>query len=776
MWTRGVPGGSSHGEPPSLILEALHDGFIIFDPAWRFTYANPSAGRLLGATPEQLLGRIFWEAFPVAKGLPLGLELHRAMRERLPMNTESFFPVPLNCWLEFRCHPWEEGLAVYVTDITKRKQMETVSQQDWRDLERAKSFFHIIVTELSLEGRWLKVPPLLCTYLGYAESELLSLRLQDCLHPADVKDDWHQFQMLMLSDLKVFSSTKRLRHKNGHEVWFDVGVTLVVDSQGVPERFLCHFRDVTENRLAEKRVRTQAELLNQVQDAIIIRSLEGEFAYWNQGAANLYGVKNAGQKQPILLYPETAPEFQACVIATLQTGCWSGDMEKRTEAGKAIIVHSRWLLLSNADSVPGSILVVDSDITEKVQVETQFHRAQRMECVGRLATGIAHDLNNIFTPILMAMPLLREQLPPDSPLPLIDTVESSVQRGADIVKQVITFVRGTVAEKTPLQLRNVIREMTKIARETFPKSIEVVARQAPDLWPVLGDATQLYQVLMNLCVNARDAMPGGGTLTIVAENCQLEGDLTGLIGTVNPGPHVVLTVADTGTGIAAELLSSIFDPFMTTKPVGQGTGIGLYTVREIVKHHCGTVQVASTPGQGTRFVLYLPAVLEANLAPQRPENQVLPCGHGELVLLVEDEATIREVSSLILQSHGYRVLGVSEGAEAITLYRERAREIDLVITDLAMPIMDGWALIRSLQQINPQVLIIALTGLEDVDLVELGTLGVRKVLTKPCSAEMMLTAMQSVLEKPVHPAPPAVGTTKRNHAAPASEFPACSPV
>jgi PAS domain S-box-containing protein len=417
------------------------------------------------------------------------------------------------------------------------------------------------------------------------------------------------------------------------------------------------------------------------------------------------------------------------------------------------------------------------DITERKHLESRLLQAQKMDAIGQLAGGVAHDFNNILAAMMMQLGMLQMNLALDrETLTGIKEVEAGARRAADLTRQLLMFGRRSVLENKPLGLNAVVENLLKMLRRVLGERITVELHAQPDLPAVVADAGMLEQVVVNLSVNARDAMPGGGTLTIVAENCQLEGDLTCLIGTVNPGPHVVLTVADTGTGIAAELLSSIFDPFMTTKPVGQGTGIGLYTVREIVKHHCGTVQVASTPGQGTRFVLYLPAVLEANLAPQRPENQVLPCGHGELVLLVEDEATIREVSSLILQSHGYRVLGVSEGAEAITLYRERAREIDLVITDLAMPIMDGWALIRSLQQINPQVLIIALTGLEDVDLVELGTLGVRKVLTKPCSAEMMLTAMQSVLEKPVHPAPPAVGTTKRNHAAPASEFPACSPV
>src|SRR6266511_2770871 len=375
------------------------------------------------------------------------------------------------------------------------------------------------------------------------------------------------------------------------------------------QRAMREAQERAERRQAEMKVREQAALLDQATDAIFVRDLEQRITYWNKGAERVYGwtEKEAlGKRAAELLYKEDSPQRQEIWKAVLEKGEWVGELRQVTRTGKEIIVESRRTLLRDGEGKPAAILNINRDITEKKQIEAQLLRAQRMENIGSLAGGIAHDLNNMLGPILVVGHLLRDKLPSPEDRKILDTATASAQRGADMVKQILTFARGVTGEPMVLQIKHLVGELVKLAQDTFPQSIIIRTEIAEGLRPILGDVTQLHQVLLNLCVNARDAMPDGGTLAIEAENIVLEKKRIPMQEQPLSGAYVVLSVSDSGGGIHPDLLDKIFEPFFTTKGTGGGTGLGLSTVRSIVRNHGGFFEVFSQVGSGSTFKIYLP--------------------------------------------------------------------------------------------------------------------------------------------------------------------------
>ncbi|MEH2180110.1 hybrid sensor histidine kinase/response regulator [Nostoc sp.] len=504
-----------------------------------------------------------------------------------------------------------------------------------------------------------------------------------------------------------------------------------------------------DRKLAEEKIREQAALLDVTTDAICVRDLNNRIIFWNKGAETLYGWQATeawGKNASELLYDEPSPEIEAALLQAISQGKWQGELTKLTKTNKEILVASRWSLVCDEQGKPKSILTVDTDITEKKHLEAQLFRAQRLESIGTLASGIAHDLNNILTPILAGAQLLPLKFPnaDERTRHLLEILEINARRGADLVKQVLSFTRGVEGKHITLQLKHIIVEIAKILKETFPKSIEISTNVPQDLWMVSGDSTQLHQVLMNLCVNARDAMSNGGTLSISAENMLIDANYARMNLEAKEGPYIVITVSDTGVGISKEMLDRIFEPFFTTKDVGQGTGLGLSTVLGIIKSHGGFVNVYSEPGSETSFQVYLPAV--EGMETINPEDLSPQTGHGELILVVDDEAAIQEIAITSLEAHNYKILVASDGIEAIALYAQNKDKISAVLMDIMLPSLDGLTAIRTLQKINPQVKIIASSGLmSDNKLSAVAAIGVNTFLSKPYTVNELLLSLQKVL-------------------------------
>jgi PAS domain S-box-containing protein len=508
---------------------------------------------------------------------------------------------------------------------------------------------------------------------------------------------------------------------------------------------------VEQYKRAKRKIEEQAALLDKSRDAIMVQDLEANILFWNQSAERLYGwtvAEALGQEAGTLLFKTSSRQFQEVTQLALQRGDWVGELQQVTRAGKEILVESRWTLVRDDDGRPKCYLIVNTDVTEKKKLEGQFLRAQRMESIGTLAGGIAHDINNVLTPIMMSVELLKMDLPAAQRKSLLTDLEATVQRGADMVKQILSFARGVDGKRIQFQPRHIVGEIDKMLRRTLPKTIEVSASLPRNLWALQGDPTQFHQMVMNLCVNARDAMPQGGTLAINAANVMLgEADCVGLPD-AKPGPYVRLSVLDSGMGIPPEIQDKIFDPFFTTKEYGKGTGLGLSTVLGIVKGHGGSITLTSQVGKGTQFQILLPAVESTPSQTAEEQTANSAAGRGELILVIDDEAPIRNITKQNLEANGYRVMTAEDGSEGVAIYAQNRDEIQLILTDIMMPRIDGLALAKAVRAINPQARIIAGSGLAtNVEAADKAGAAFQAFLLKPYTAANLVKAVSDVLQK-----------------------------
>ena len=505
-----------------------------------------------------------------------------------------------------------------------------------------------------------------------------------------------------------------------------------------------------ERQAADTTTREQAALLDKAQDAILVCDLDHQITYWNKSAERLYGWKAEdaiGRSARQLLYFDPGIMDHA-MTALLAEGEWVGELQQIRKDGQKLDVEGHWTLVRDEAGRPKSVLAINTDITERKKLEQQFLRAQRMESIGTLAGGIAHDLNNLLAPISMGVGLMKQfELNPRC-LPILEIMERSADRGTNLVKQVLSFARGVEGSRVALEVRHMVREIESIAENTFPKNISFETKVAADLGMVMADPTQLNQVLMNLCVNARDAMPDGGRITLAASNAQIDEQYAVMNQGATPGRYVVIRVTDTGCGMPREIIDRIFEPFFTTKELGKGTGLGLSTVMAIVRSHGGFVNVYSELGKGSVFKVHLPAQSAADAAadPASAPGGQLPRGNGELILVVDDEKPILEITRQTLETFGYKTLTAEDGAQAIGLYALHRNDISVVLTDMMMPVMDGPTLIAALRRISPGVRVIAASGLiANGNTLRAANAGVKHFLAKPYTADAMLNLLKEVI-------------------------------
>jgi len=509
--------------------------------------------------------------------------------------------------------------------------------------------------------------------------------------------------------------------------------------------------DVTTRRESEERIRQQASLLERTRDAILVCDLNYRIIYWNEGAERTYGWTSdeiLGRNLCDVICRGNCASMHEAAEALALKDEWQKELPNYTKDNREITVVSRWTLVRDDAARPDYYLILNSDITELKQAEEHLFRAQRMESIGTLAGGMAHDLNNILSPILMAVEMLEtDESLKQAGEPWLSIIKENTERGADLVRQVLTFARGVKGDRISVQLKHLVKDLVKILKETFPKQVSVEYRIDTDLPTVSGDPTLLHQVFMNLAVNARDAMPSGGSLMFEVKDVTVGEEHSHLNIDAAPGRYVSVSVEDTGSGMSKEVVGRIFDPFFTTKETGKGTGLGLSTSVSIVRSHGGFINVYSEPGRGSRFSVYLPA--EESETQERSSSVATdyPAGLGELVLVADDEDRILSVTKATLEKFGYRVVTAPNGADAVRIFGEHAGRIDVVLTDMAMPVMDGETAIKEIRKLDPAARVIAASGLaSDIDSPESG-LEIDAFLSKPFSAETLLQTLAAVLKR-----------------------------
>jgi len=749
-------------------LSGIQDVVIITEarpldlPGPRIVYVNEAFEQLTGYRSDEALGqtpRILQGPKTQRAALDrirAALENGEPVREELINYTKSGRELLLEINL-FPVTDVDGELTHFITverDVTQRKEVE-------RQLRTSEERFRMLSTatndaiwdwDLATGTLWWNDGFQRLFGFGRGESEPTIKSWTRRIHPEERRKLVGSLQVALKGKGSTWRGDYRFARGDGSYAYVWGRGHIIRDEEGKAIRMIGGMTDLSERRANEERLGEQAALLDNAQDAILVRGLDHRILYWNKSSERLYGwtaQEALGRSIKDLIYRHDAA-FEAATAATVEKGEWVGEIEQWTRDGQKLIVEGHWTLVRDEVGAPKSILASNTDITQRKKLEEQFLRAQRMESIGTLAGGIAHDLNNLLSPIVMGVDLLRRFSNDPRAASIISTIEQSAQRGTNLVKQVLSFAKGVEGARVSLQLSHLVREVETIVINTFPKNIQFQKQICPGLHTILGDPTQLNQVILNLCVNARDAMPQGGTLTIALYNQEVDEQYAAMDREVVAGSYVVLEVADEGTGMVREVMNRVFEPFYTTKEPGQGTGLGLPTALSIIRSHGGSLHVYSEPGKGSTFKIYLPATDELESgATSVNEQEPFPRGNRECVLVVDDERALLSITRQTLETFGYRVLTAEDGAQAMAVYVKNRADIAVVLTDMMMPVMDGSALIAALRRISPKARIIATSGLNSNGRPGHDTsAGADHFLAKPYAADVLLKLLRQVISEP----------------------------
>lgn len=636
------------------------------------------------------------------------------------------------------------------TDITERKSAEARSADALAFLQTVLHSSPMGIVAYGPDGRAAIANETLARIIGTDVPGILRQNFREL--ESWRRHGWIEAAERALATRQEVVSRGRYTSTFGRDLWLETRFVPFVYAR--EPHLLVLVNDETEKQRTLADLKLMETAVRAAPVGWVVTDPEGVIQWVNPGFTALtgYTAEEAVGRNPRVLKSGRHPaEFYATMWATIRRGeVWTGEVFNQRKDG--VQYHER-MTIAPVHGEDGSIahyVAIKQDITEQKQLEQQLTRAQRLDSIGMLASGIAHDLNNIFAPILLSLELLKLEYPMPGARRLVDMIEGAGQRGAGIVKQVLTFARGIEGERVELQPKYLIKEIAQILGETLPRDIRVETEVSAMLSPVLGNATQLHQVLLNLAINARDAMPGGGRLTISAQDAWVDEGRAARNPPLKPGLHVAITVSDTGTGIPPEVLERMFEPFFTTKPTGKGTGLGLSTVYGIVRSHGGAVEVKTELGSGTEFCVLLPAIARSFVQPAAPAPKARRIqGAGRRILVVDDEEVIRLVTAAALQQYEFVVETAKDGTDGLDKF-QKAGPFDAVVTDLMMPNLNGYQMVREIRRQDDRVPILASSGMAgDSSLTGaesgLAALGIKTLLMKPYTEDDLLRALAAQL-------------------------------
>ena len=752
----------------ALALEAANQGFYDLNVQTGETVVNATYATMLGYDPAR-----FRETNAAWRE-----RLHPDDREGVYQNYTDYIAGRLDCYrVEFRQKTatghwrWVLSLGRVVewddqgrplrmlgthTDITERKSAEGRSADA---LAFARTVLHhspIGIITYGPDGQAVTANEAAARIVGTDVTSLLKQNFRTI-------ESWRRYGLLEAAERAL--ATDREEVHSGEYV-SSFGRTLWLEVRFVPFQYVGarHLLVLVTDQTEQQRALGDLHLMDAAVQAApggwVVTDAEGKIQWVNPGFTELTGYpaeEVIGQEPRLLRSGQQDAAFYTQMWQTIKRGeVWSGEIVNRRKDGTHYHEFMTIAPVRGADGGITQFVAMKQDITERKGLEQQLARAQRLESIGLLASGIAHDLNNIFAPISLSLELLKLKYPGADGQKMLELFDTSVHRGAGIVKQVLTFARGIESERVPLQPKYLVKELAEIMHETLPRQIRIETSVEAGLQSIVGDATQLHQVLLNLAINARDAMPEGGQLTLRAQNTLVDAARAARNPPLKPGPYIALTVADTGTGIPPGALEHMFEPFYTTKPRGKGTGLGLSTVYGLVRNHGGAVEVSTKLGVGSEFTVLLPVAGQVETKPDSHPPMTEPLqGAGRRVLVVDDEEPIRLVTMHALLRHGFVAEVAVDGHDALEILLPDPARFAVVITDLMMPRMNGPELVRQIRRRAPDLPIIVSSGLseekdETAAEIPLADLGVKTILRKPYAEAELLAALRQELmpEKP----------------------------
>ncbi|MBS4027766.1 MAG: PAS domain S-box protein [Ignavibacteriales bacterium] len=742
----------------SSAIEQTADNILITNKEGIIEYINPAFERFTGFTRNEILGK-------TPRILKSGL-LDDKFYEKLwstILAGNNFNAVFTNkkkngelYYAEKTITPLKDkngNITHFVSsekDISERLHSEKIlgeSELKYRTLfEESKDTIYISTPE----GKLLDVNPMGLELFGYpSKEELLQVDIARDLYLNS--SDRGKLNARLEKEGYLRDVEFTIKRKNGELRTILETSTAVKNEKNDIIAYRGILRDITEKKLIEEKIKQQAALLDIAQDAIIVIDLNDIILFWNKGAESLYGWSKEevlGKNVLSFAYSEVPSGREIAKTTVITNGEWQGELHQKTKSGKTVDVESHWTLVRDENGLPQSILIVNNDITERKLLEAQLLRSQRLESIGTLAGGIAHDFNNILGIILGYTSLLeRHREMPDKFSKDVDAISNAIQRAAGLVKQMLTFARKSDVRLDSTNVNAVIEEVQKLLSETLPKTTELRIDLDRHIPTIIADSNQIHQTLLNLCVNARDAMPTGGSITIGSKI--VSGDaLRRRFIEATENEYVRITVADTGMGMDEATKNRIFEPFFTTKGPGKGTGLGLSVVYGIIKNHNGFIDVESEPGKGTSFYMYFPLQLRTEEPPLESAELSTSLTGTETLLIVEDEEMLRDFVKSLFEEHHYRVITAADGLEAIATFDKHQNEIDLVITDMGLPKLSGAEAFLKMRQRNPNIKVILASGFLDPHLKsELFKAGAKEFVQKPYHADDLLQKAREVLDR-----------------------------